>query len=81
MHSTAYIESLKRQFLPRDKWPELSAGAQARIEAATATPRSDFVMSAIVGVAGLRGDLRSDQSGKSGSGWPIRKSWSPAATW
>ena len=38
--------------LPRATWPELAAGAGARIAAATA-PETGFVMSAIVGVAGL----------------------------
>ena len=38
--------------LPRATWPELAAGADARIAAATA-PETGFVMSAIVGVAGL----------------------------
>jgi 1-deoxy-D-xylulose-5-phosphate reductoisomerase len=38
--------------LPRQSWPELAWGAKARVEAATAT-EVNFVMSAIVGVAGL----------------------------
>jgi 1-deoxy-D-xylulose-5-phosphate reductoisomerase len=38
--------------LPRVSWPELEAGAEARVRAAT-HPDVDFVMSAIVGVAGL----------------------------
>ncbi len=38
--------------LPRQNWPELGYGAQARITAATAA-EVDFVMSAIVGVTGL----------------------------
>src|SRR5262249_10429965 len=38
--------------LPRAAWPELSAGPQARIQASVAV-EVDFVMSAIVGVAGL----------------------------
>ena len=46
------FRKLKNSSLPRDKWPQLSAGAQARIEAATDSD-VDFVMSAIVGVAGL----------------------------
>jgi len=37
---------------PRSQWPELETGAKAMIEAATA-PEVGFVMSAIVGVAGL----------------------------
>lgn len=38
--------------LPVKSWPELASGPHGRIEAATA-PEVDFVMSAIVGVAGL----------------------------
>jgi 1-deoxy-D-xylulose-5-phosphate reductoisomerase len=38
--------------LPRQSWPELSWGAKARVEAAVAS-EVNFVMSAIVGVAGL----------------------------
>lgn len=38
--------------LPRRQWPELAAGAAARVAAATAS-EVRFVMSAIVGVAGL----------------------------
>ena len=38
--------------LPRSDWPELDAGPQARVSAATAS-EVGFVMSAIVGVAGL----------------------------
>jgi len=38
--------------LSRAEWPELAAGAAARV-AAVVEPETDFVMSAIVGVAGL----------------------------
>ena len=38
--------------LPRQSWPELSWGAKGRVQAATAS-EVNFVMSAIVGVAGL----------------------------
>jgi 1-deoxy-D-xylulose-5-phosphate reductoisomerase len=38
--------------LPRQSWPELAWGPKARVDAAIA-PEVDFVMSAIVGVAGL----------------------------
>jgi 1-deoxy-D-xylulose-5-phosphate reductoisomerase len=38
--------------LPRQQWPELAAGADARTAVCVA-PEVDFVMSAIVGVAGL----------------------------
>ena len=43
---------LRETALPRADWPELSAGPKARVAAATAS-EVDFVMSAIVGVAGL----------------------------
>jgi 1-deoxy-D-xylulose-5-phosphate reductoisomerase len=46
------VERLSGNGLPRAKWPELLAGASARVEAAIAS-EVDFVMSAIVGVAGL----------------------------
>ena len=46
---TRHLEGLK---VGRELWPELAEGAAARIAAATA-PEVDFVMSAIVGVAGL----------------------------
>jgi 1-deoxy-D-xylulose-5-phosphate reductoisomerase len=38
--------------LQKRQWPELAAGSKARVKASTA-PEVDFVMSAIVGVAGL----------------------------
>jgi 1-deoxy-D-xylulose-5-phosphate reductoisomerase len=43
---------LSESGLSRRDWPELSAGPQARLESSVA-PEVDFVMSAIVGVAGL----------------------------
>ncbi len=46
------IERLEHSGLPRKQWPELGAGPEARIQAATAA-EVDFVMSAIVGVEGL----------------------------
>ena len=46
------VERLKEIGLPRPKWPHLGAGARARVEAAVASGVV-FVMSAIVGVAGL----------------------------
>src|ERR1700691_3450804 len=46
------ISRLKDAGLPRQSWPELAWGARARVAAAVAL-ESDFVMSAIVGVAGL----------------------------
>jgi 1-deoxy-D-xylulose-5-phosphate reductoisomerase len=45
-------ERLNEIGLSRREWPELSAGAQARVDAAVAS-EVQFVMSAIVGVAGL----------------------------
>ena len=38
--------------LPREHWPQLECGPRARVQAAV-TPECDFVLSAIVGVAGL----------------------------
>lgn len=46
------IKGLRSTSLAQADWPELRWGAKARVEAATA-PEVDFVMSAIVGVAGL----------------------------
>src|SRR5216683_1664632 len=52
----ATLEALRRLLneanLARDRWPELAAGPKARVIAAT-DPAVGFVMSAIVGVAGL----------------------------
>jgi len=45
-------QKLKDVGLPRPRWPQLAAGARARVEAAVAAGVA-FVMSAIVGVAGL----------------------------
>lgn len=45
-------ERLLEVALPREEWPELAAGAEARVAVATA-PEVDFVMSAIVGVTGM----------------------------
>lgn len=47
----------------RQDWPELSCGAQGRVEAAT-EPSVDFVMSAIVGVAGLEATYEAIRRGK-----------------
>jgi 1-deoxy-D-xylulose-5-phosphate reductoisomerase len=46
------IGRLQESGLPRRGWPELLYGAEARVAAAVA-PEVDFVLSAIVGVAGL----------------------------
>jgi 1-deoxy-D-xylulose-5-phosphate reductoisomerase len=48
----ALKNKLGETVLPRSKWPELIYGPAARVAAATA-PEVSFVMSAIVGVAGL----------------------------
>jgi 1-deoxy-D-xylulose-5-phosphate reductoisomerase len=45
-------DRLRDLSLPRGQWPELAAGPKARLQAAVA-PEVGFVMSAIVGVAGL----------------------------
>ncbi len=49
--------------LPQSEWPEVRSGARARVEAAT-TPEADFVMSAIVGVAGLEATYEAVRLGK-----------------
>src|SRR5262245_29884968 len=49
--------------LPRNAWPELRFGDQARIEVATA-PEVDTVISAIVGVAGLEATYEAVRRGK-----------------
>jgi len=45
------------------EWPQLGCGARARVEAAT-DPEVDFVMSAIVGVAGLEATYEAIRQGK-----------------
>jgi 1-deoxy-D-xylulose-5-phosphate reductoisomerase len=49
--------------IARREWPELAAGARARVAAATAT-EAGFVMSAIVGVAGLEATYEAIRAGK-----------------
>jgi 1-deoxy-D-xylulose-5-phosphate reductoisomerase len=49
--------------LARSEWPELEFGPQARVTAASA-PEVDFVMSAIVGVAGLEATYEAVRLGK-----------------
>jgi len=49
--------------VPGNNWPELAEGAEARVKAAAA-PEVDFVMSAIVGVAGLQATFAAIQAGK-----------------
>jgi 1-deoxy-D-xylulose-5-phosphate reductoisomerase len=61
------IDELKRRLsergLRRGDWPELHSGADARVAAATAS-EVEFVMSAIVGVAGLEATYASVRAGK-----------------
>lgn len=51
-HCDELSQALTAAGLPRGQWPDLMAGPEARIVAATESPVR-FVMSAIVGVAGL----------------------------
>jgi 1-deoxy-D-xylulose-5-phosphate reductoisomerase len=60
---TNLINRLTGAGLPRQSWPELSWGARARVEAAIAN-EADFVMSAIVGVAGLEATYEAIRRGK-----------------
>src|SRR5581483_9989911 len=57
------ISSLQETGIPRECWPELSYGAKARVDAATCS-EVDFVMSAIVGVAGLEATYEAIRRGK-----------------
>ncbi|HWR52737.1 MAG TPA: 1-deoxy-D-xylulose-5-phosphate reductoisomerase [Bryobacteraceae bacterium] len=57
------ISRLEETGLPRSQWPELDEGRQARIDAATASD-VQFVMSAIVGVAGLEATYEAVRKGK-----------------
>jgi len=54
---------LRDSALPAARWPQLQWGAKARVEAAT-DPEVDFVMSAIVGVAGLEATYEAICCGK-----------------
>jgi 1-deoxy-D-xylulose-5-phosphate reductoisomerase len=56
-------ERLAGSGLPKSEWPDLDHGAQARVTAATAA-EVDFVMSAIVGVAGLEATYEAVCKGK-----------------
>ena len=51
------------QHVSQADWPELAAGDQARVEAATAS-EADTVISAIVGVAGLEATYAAARAGK-----------------
>jgi 1-deoxy-D-xylulose-5-phosphate reductoisomerase len=57
------IRWLKDSGLPAAQWPQLQCGTSARVEAAT-DPEVDFVMSAIVGVAGLEATYEAIRCGK-----------------
>jgi len=54
---------LEERGIPRSQWPQIQAGREARIAAARA-PEADFVMSAIVGVAGLEATYEAVRLGK-----------------
>jgi 1-deoxy-D-xylulose-5-phosphate reductoisomerase len=54
---------LRASELSREVWPDLSWGAKARVDAAI-DPEVDFVMSAIVGVAGLEATYEAIRRGK-----------------
>ena len=56
-------ERLRASNLPRREWPDVQYGPQARVQAAIA-PETDFVMSAIVGVAGLAATFEAIRAGK-----------------
>jgi 1-deoxy-D-xylulose-5-phosphate reductoisomerase len=57
------IDRLTERGLPRSEWPELRYGREARMEAAAAG-EVNFVMSAIVGVAGLEATYEAVRLGK-----------------
>jgi 1-deoxy-D-xylulose-5-phosphate reductoisomerase len=57
------IGRLRESGLPASQWPQLEYGRQARVVAATA-PECDFVLSAIVGVAGLEATYAAVRAGK-----------------
>ncbi len=65
--TAAALENLNKRLeeagLPRSRWPELAYGPQARVAAAT-SPEVDFVMSAIVGVAGMEATYEAARRGK-----------------
>jgi 1-deoxy-D-xylulose-5-phosphate reductoisomerase len=57
------ISRLGELALPKSDWPELAFGAKARVDCAVAG-EVDFVMSAIVGVAGLEATYEAIRCGK-----------------
>ena len=54
---------LRQEGLPRENWPELLSGSQARV-AASVAEQVDTVISAIVGVAGLEATYEAIRRGK-----------------
>ncbi|MEZ5354024.1 MAG: 1-deoxy-D-xylulose-5-phosphate reductoisomerase [Bryobacteraceae bacterium] len=58
------IRNLEDSPMPRSDWPQIEIGSSARVQAATAT-ETDFVLSAIVGVAGLEATYQAARVGKS----------------
>src|SRR3954447_23860583 len=64
---TESVDSLTKRLqsshLRKSEWPEIHSGANARVQVATA-PETDFVMSAIVGVAGLQATYEAIRAGK-----------------
>jgi 1-deoxy-D-xylulose-5-phosphate reductoisomerase len=59
----AVLERLQSSTLAQEEWPEVATGPAALVSAATA-PETDFVMSAIVGVAGLEATFEAVRLGK-----------------
>lgn len=57
------IDRLRASGLARGQWPEIECGPRARVVAAI-DPAVDFVMSAIVGVAGLEATYEAIRAGK-----------------
>lgn len=57
------VKRLSDTGFPRNQWPEIEFGSEARVKAATAA-EVDFVMSAIVGVAGLEATYEAVRMGK-----------------
>lgn len=57
------VACLSESSLERQRWPELAQGSRARVVAATAA-EVDFVLSAIVGIAGLEATYQAIQTGK-----------------
>ena len=56
-------DRLSSMGFPRERWPDLSFGSRSRVQAAI-DPQVDFVLSAIVGVAGLEATYEAVRLGK-----------------